>query len=454
MQQKRLLIVDDNRTNREILVRQSQAWGMYPVAVESGPAALKLLAEDEHFDLAILDMQMPDMDGLDLARAIHSLPRHVPMPLLMLTSIGQQELRQKQEGINLAGIMTKPVKRTQLLEVLMRVVSQGVRTIQTSAAATTRSVFRNNQTERLDPGLRILLAEDNLINQKVALRTLERLGYRADAVSDGAEVLVSLQRQVYDVVLMDVQMPVLDGLEATIRLRQELPAHRQPFVIAMTANAMQGDRENCMAAGMDAYLSKPFKVEELVDALQNSRILPGRSDRFDHYSNGSEKMPNDHHPPRPLRRLYSRQPDPIVVVQPEESVLHGPINWDTLHRLQLDLGEDSGSFLGELIERFLADTPVNLEKMEQALTDSEFSLVHRTAHSLKSTAKILGADLLSGLCKDLEEETAHLYGQAKATTDHLLSESVRGQMQGIVAEYARVHTALYTADLARIAADA
>jgi PAS domain S-box-containing protein len=458
LQKKRLLIVDDNRTNREILVRQSQAWGMYPVAVESGPAALALLAEDSRFDLAILDMQMPDMDGLELARALHDSPHSASIPLLMLTSIGYQELRKKQESVNLAGIMTKPVRRTQLFDALTKILGQSAGNAQEAEAP---SAFRNSHVEQLDLSLRILLAEDNQVNQKVALRTLERLGYRADAVSDGVEVLTSLHRQVYDVVLMDVQMPILDGLEATVRLRRELPASRQPFVIAMTANAMQGDRERCLAAGMDAYLSKPFKVEELVAALQSSQILPGQSDQPDLQKNGPEKPRNGTHAPRLLRRLYAQQPSLAPAAQIESTAIYGPINWDALERLRCDLGEDSGAFLNELIERFLADTPPQVEKLEPALAAGDFSLLHRIAHSLKSTASILGADLLSGMCREMEEATAHLYepyaspvyDQTTVSVDRLLTDRVQGQVQSILAEYGRVQTALHATDFTKITAE-
>jgi PAS domain S-box-containing protein len=459
LQKKRLLIVDDNSTNREILVRQSQAWGMYPVAVESAPAALDLLAEDNHFDLAILDMQMPDMDGLDLARALNNLPHSASIPLLMLTSIGYQELRKKQKEVKLAGIMTKPVKRTQLFDALTKILGQNTENPQ---EVETPSVFRNSGVEHLDPNLRILLAEDNQINQKVALRTLERLGYRADAASDGVEVLASLQRQIYDVVLMDVQMPVMDGLEATIRLRRQLPASRQPVVIAMTANAMQGDRERCIAAGMDDYLSKPFTVDALVAALQKSQVLPGQPDKpaspqigdepKSSEVNRPETEQNGIRSPRPLRKLYANQASPTPTALSADTVSHGPINWDTLQRLQRDLGEDSGPFLVELIERFLADTPVHLEKLDSDLAAADFSRVHRTAHSLKSTAKMLGADLLSSMCGELEEATAHLYEKKDVSVDPVLADSVRAQAQKITAEYAQVHTALGAADFDKIAA--
>ncbi|MFZ1753480.1 MAG: histidine kinase N-terminal 7TM domain-containing protein [Caldilineaceae bacterium] len=451
LMQKRLLIVDDNQTNREILIRQSQAWGMHPVAVDSGQAALDLLADESRFDLAILDMQMPGMDGLELGRALHNLPQSSKLPLLMLTSVGQQDLRRQQEEINLAGIMTKPVKRTQLFEALMKILGHIHRSTQNHETA---SVFRGANVEQLNPNLRILLAEDNVINQKVAQHTLARLGFRADTVSDGSEALVSLHRQVYDVVLMDVQMPILDGIEATIHLRDEIPAHRQPYVIAMTANAMQGDRESCLAAGMDAYLSKPFKVEELVAALANSQVLetPERTKNAvpaaDPLSVGGSVVENGYS--RIARPARKAEPPLQLSGQPANQSMpsaNGPINWNSIDRLQNDLGEGSAPFVQELIDSFLADTPVHLQKLQPALDADDFSTLHRTAHTLKSTTSILGADHLSELCGQMEEQCAALDGEEEVTLDAPLTYTLHEQVQKINAEYARVDAALQAATL-------
>ncbi|HRJ44805.1 MAG TPA: response regulator, partial [Caldilineaceae bacterium] len=352
--QKRVLIVDDNQTNREILIRQTHAWGMFSTSVDSGQAALELLSEDSRFDLVILDMQMPEMDGLVLAERLRARPTLAAMPLLMLTSLGHQEVRHRQAELGLADVMTKPVKRTQLFEAITGIFAQGRSIRQTIEQS---SVFRNGMQEAIDPALRILLAEDNAVNQKVALRTLERLGLRADAVSNGLEVLASLRRQVYDVVLMDVQMPEMDGLEATMQLRRELPPNRQPHIIAMTANAMQGDRERCLQAGMDAYLSKPFKVEEVVAALQNCQVIPGEMEGSGSLEpetnqplliapilshNGNGKGPHKNGAEVKVWKSIKRTarhpsvPGNHRREQQDESV--GPIHWETLNRLRADLG--------------------------------------------------------------------------------------------------------------------
>ena len=496
--QKRLLIVDDNQTNREILIRQSHAWGMAPVAVDSGQAALELLAEDSRFDLAVLDMQMPEMDGLDLARALRRAPQTAELALLMLTSLGHHELRQQSEELGFAGVMTKPVKRAQLFEAFIAIFSQAQRARQPE---TTESAFRTSEAAKLEPNLRILLAEDNAVNQKVALRTLERLGYRADAVSDGLEVLASLQRQVYDVVLMDVQMPEMDGLEATIHLRRELPANRQPYIIAMTANAMQGDRERCLEAGMDAYLSKPFKVEELVAALQNSRILQGEVTTQPPHptppqigegtvttpppiwgrlgggeqeklvepteqvvtvarlnGNGYAARSNGQNgkagrrlggPKKQDKQTKTVTPAPTTQRQSQMSAPILPINWDRLAQLKDDLGEESGSFLGELIHDFLADTPTHLSTLERAVDERNFELMHRSAHTLKSTTGMLGADYLSSLCAVLEEQTAANEEEGNSQPEYPSDDWLRAHVQRIVYEYSRVDAALSTAELSK-----
>jgi signal transduction histidine kinase/DNA-binding response OmpR family regulator len=258
---KRVLIVDDNRTNRRILEQYVRSWNMQPQLAVSGPEALELLEQNQSFDVAILDMQMPEMDGVMLAEAIRKLPKHTNMPLVMLTSLGNTA---KNSDFRLQ--LAKPIKPSLLFNAMAQIFARHpVPTRQTLPA----SPFVDDKAE-VRP-IRILLAEDNVVNQKVALRLLERSGYSADVAANGLEVLESLRRQPYDVVLMDVQMPEMDGVEATHRIRRQFPPDRQPRIIAMTANALEGDRELYIEEGMDDYVSKPVRIDELKAALERSR---------------------------------------------------------------------------------------------------------------------------------------------------------------------------------------
>ncbi len=264
---KRMLIVDDNSTNRRILATLAQNWGLAPRTADSGAAALQLVDSGETFDVAIIDMQMPGMDGVMLGRELNKRPSSEKLPMVLLSSVGMHnDIPQNLFSIRL----TKPAKASQIFDAIAEIFpweesapkSQRPHdpTVVASAAIPTR-------TER------ILLAEDNIVNQKVALHMLARLGYRADVASNGAEALAAVHRQHYDIVLMDVQMPEMDGLESTKRMVKEFPSRKdRPWIIALTANAMQGDRELCLHSGMDDYISKPLRLTELSSALERARI--------------------------------------------------------------------------------------------------------------------------------------------------------------------------------------
>jgi PAS domain S-box-containing protein len=261
---KRLLVVDDNATNREIVRRQARSWAMQPIAVEHPSEALALIEAGDHFDVAVLDMQMPEMDGLTLAREIRRHRRE--LPLVLVTSLGR--LPGARSATDFAAQLTKPLRASQLFDALMSVFA---------APAPTPEAAEGDGDHRPVSSLRILLAEDNSVNQKLALLLLERLGYRADVAGNGKEVLDALERQPYDVVLMDVQMPELDGLDASRRICERWPPGERPHIIAMTANAMREDRDACVAAGMDDYVAKPIRPDELAEALRRARPLEERS---------------------------------------------------------------------------------------------------------------------------------------------------------------------------------
>jgi PAS domain S-box-containing protein len=272
----RLLIVDDNATNRRILAGLANRWDMVSRQAEDGVSALEILRGPEPFDLAVLDMHMPGMDGTELAKIIRGLPSRAKLPLVLLSSIGH-DLPSAERGL-FNQILSKPAKPAALHDALCRAADR-VETEEGGAAAQAKPASRaEDAKEHVE---RILVAEDNPVNQKVALHLLARLGYRADLAGNGLEVLDALARQPYDIVLMDVQMPEMDGLEATRRLRAEPPPHGRPWIIALTANAMEGDREACADAGMDDYVSKPMRAADLAAALaraaQNSHSrLPDR----------------------------------------------------------------------------------------------------------------------------------------------------------------------------------
>ena len=257
---KQVLIVDDNLTNRKLLSQFIQKWEMQAHLFESGIEALNSIQSGDKYDLAILDMNMPEMDGIELAQGIKEFQGTHAMPMIMLSSVANKELIP--EGL-FEIYLNKPIKPYQLLNALSNLY-----------LGKHRQLSRNTKRERFDKKmgqqnpLRILLAEDNLVNQKVVLRIFEKLGYRADLAANGLEAIQALNRQQYDIIIMDVQMPEMDGLEATRQIRKQIPPSRQPYILALTANALQGDRERCLNAGMDDFLTKPVKVSALVEKLE------------------------------------------------------------------------------------------------------------------------------------------------------------------------------------------
>jgi PAS domain S-box-containing protein len=260
---RRVLVVDDNATNRRLLAAQCSGWGLEVHATELPATALEWVRVGAPFDLAILDMQMPDMDGLTLAREIRRLRGPQDLPLVMLSSLGNR--LQGEDAALFSVHLVKPVRTAALHASLLTALQA---TVKQPAAAPVLASWQPPES------LRVLLVEDNAVNQKVGLRILARHGVRADVAANGYEALEALARQPYDVVLMDVQMPEMDGFEATRRIRQQ-NGLLQPWIVAMTAGALEGDRESCLASGMDDYLSKPVRVEELLGALHRHHEIQG-----------------------------------------------------------------------------------------------------------------------------------------------------------------------------------
>jgi CheY-like chemotaxis protein len=332
------------------------------------------------FDVAILDMQMPDMDGLMLAEQIRRYQNAQELALVMLTSLGRREI--DTQGVEFAAFLHKPIKPSQLYNALLSIFAE---------AEQARSVLKPTEAtggqfdallgQRLP--LRILLAEDNTVNQKLALRLLERMGYRADVVANGLEVLEALQRQRYDVILMDVQMPDMDGLEASRAIHESRPAGEHPRIVAVTANAMQGDREECLAAGMDDYLTKPIQIKALQEALERVGLW-ARVHR------------------RPTNPLKPVKTAPLTLEAEGQAELGPVLDPTALADLRQFQGEGEPDIVQELAEAFRFETPLLLEALRQAVAKEQPEQLKRAAHNLKGSSNNLGAHTMVALSAELE----------------------------------------------------
>jgi signal transduction histidine kinase/CheY-like chemotaxis protein/HPt (histidine-containing phosphotransfer) domain-containing protein len=389
---RRALLVDDNATNRNILLWQADAWGILARDTGSPEEALEWIRRGDPFDVAILDMQMPDMDGVALAREIRKLRKADRLPLVLLTSLGRWE-EAGDEGL-FAARLTKPIRPSQLYNALLDVLGAPARPI---AAPEVTPPSLADTAKRMP--LRILVAEDNPLNQQLALLLLETMGYRADVAANGVEALKAVERDRYDVVLMDVQMPEMDGLEASRRIHERL-ASRRPHIIAATANAMQDERERCLAAGMDDYLSKPIRLEALAAALRRAGT----------------------------RRRSRKRHVPAATVPDAPRAEHEVLDRSALERLRTTFGETATS---ELVEAFLAEVPKQIELLRVAIDHGNADELRRAAHTLKSQAATFGATRLSELSRTLE-----------ATGKEGSLDTAREVLARVAAEWEQVRSAL------------
>jgi GAF domain-containing protein/DNA-binding response OmpR family regulator len=355
---KSILVVDDNAINRRILDLQTEAWGLRCRSFPSAADALASVEGGDDYDLAILDMHMPGMDGLELANRLRTLRSDVP--LVLYTSLGGAEANDPV----FAGVLAKPVKQSQLFDMLVSVLTD----VDEARAVTSGSVDDTSKLGERHP-LRVLLAEDNTVNQQIAILVLESLGYRADVASNGLEAVEAVERLPYDLVLMDVQMPEMDGLEATRQIRaRPTPPERgdRPIrIVAMTANAMQGDREACLAAGMDDYLAKPIRPEELAAALA---ATPNRADRA------------------------------------SDSAAAPPVTLDAAAIERMRSIAPSADAFAQLVASFIDNGTSLLAQLADAAGNGDIDLLRRTAHTLKSNAASFGATDLADLCGALEAQ--------------------------------------------------
>jgi signal transduction histidine kinase/DNA-binding response OmpR family regulator len=362
---KRVLIVDDNASNRLLLKLQTGRWGMRARDTNSPAVALEWIVQGDPFDVALLDYQMPDMDGITLAREIRAV-RGAQAPVLILLSSTGQSLASAHADAGFAAGLSKPLRLSHLRDRLLETIGDQCDTSAGAVPPVARDVGS-------PVPLRILLAEDNAINQKVALGLLERLGYRADVVGDGRQALKRLDHAAYDVILMDVQMPEMDGLEASRAICARWAASERPRIIAMTAEAMQGDRDKCLAAGMDDYIVKPVTLDRLAAALAKCQ---------------------------PLAAATAPEAAAAPPVEQQRIAAGIALDRDVLDQLREDLGGTAA--LREVIRSFLDQTPSVLSALRDAAARADVPSIRRAAHMIKGTSSILGARELSEQCAEIE----------------------------------------------------
>ncbi len=375
----RVLIVDDHPANRAVLEHQLAAWHMVSQSAVDGPSGLAALRDHRReapFDLAILDMQMPGMDGIMLARAIRGDPTLAGLRLVLLTSMGQPSTSAETQSVGITACLTKPVRQSHLYDCLATVMA-GPSVCEPTPAQHDTPPADDITPREMPHGPRVLVAEDNAVNQKVAARMLAKLGYQSDMVANGAEAVAALRSIPYPLVLMDCQMPELDGYAATAVIRGREGHTRHTPIVAMTAGAMKTDRDRCLAAGMDDYIAKPVRLEELAIVLQ--RWLPRDQ-------TGTVTATQETGEESVDLRVLARLGDPAKGGDPE--------------------------FLTEVLGLFIEEAPQHVAALQAAMCRGEAEEIARAAHRLKGSSGDLGARRLRKLCERLEAA-----GQAGAMTD-------------------------------------
>ncbi|MCP4427200.1 MAG: response regulator [Chloroflexi bacterium] len=361
---KRLLIIAANADSRRSISRETRNWGMVPYIAASGSEALYWLRKSKPYDAALLDqtiLEDEDMDGVAFIEAIKK-SRGVPLPLVLLNA--DEPLPEEYDRISFAAHLQQPFNPSQLNNVLVGIFS---------ATADSPPQLQAGVDMGQQHPLRILLAEDNLINQQVATRILQKLGYQIDIADNGREALTALEQNKYDVVLMDIQMPEMDGVAATKQIHKRYPSPKRPRIIATTAHALEGDREYYLSQGMDDYISKPIQIEKLVEALYKSQPL----------ANQSDQSPSE-------RETESGDNQPLT---------HSPIDLVAVEEM---IGPDATKLLIELLPFFFEDAERLLAQMEQSVAAANMEQLKTAAHTLKGSSASIGMTSLSNLCGGME----------------------------------------------------
>ena len=370
------LAVDDNQTNLQLVRAQTRAWGMECDIATNGSEAMQMIGAaslERPYDVALLDMQMPGVDGIELARAIKRDPSNEKMKLILMASMAQRGQAARSEQVGIAAYLTKPVRQSQLYDCLRMVM--GPSSAASPQTVQPKIVTVHSLKEAADLRRpRVLLAEDNQTNQMAAIRMLQMLGYQVDVAVNGLEAVEACRKIDYGIVLMDNQMPEMDGLTAAREVRKFEQLHGKPpvTIIALTANAMQGDREKCMAAGMNDYLSKPFKVVQLSQVLERWGQLSPSVDAT------AEAVPSVN---------QERAIDPRVFDAFRDGGAGGGAN----------------DFVSELIDQYLADSATRMAALKDAVARRDAAGLTSVAHSLNGSSSAVGANKMAAMCEVLEK---------------------------------------------------
>jgi len=408
-----ILCVDDNATSRMILTKVLTGFGCRVSTAESGPEGLEMLRAahraNDPYRLILLDMQMPGMDGEQTARAIKSDPVSQDIKIIVLTSMGERGDAKRLEALGCSAYLHKPVKQKMLSDAIVAVLGH-----KPPKGGTGRLITRHTLAEQKRQGLRILLAEDNAINQKLAIILLQKAGYSVDAVENGNQVLEKIQKEQYSAVLMDVQMPVMDGFEATRRIRQwEAGKGGHLPIIAMTAHALKGDRERCIEAGMDDYVSKPLQPQALIIAID--RWVQPRDEE-------TERAAETRRDVILFGDTAASAPSSHGQQAAGEKTEELPMNIaDALPRFS-----DDRKFLAEMCQEFIEHLSTRIEVMKNTLQAGDVISLNRHAHSLKGLSANFSANIVSSLAAELEQRTKQGdVTDAAALIDKIETESRR-----------------------------
>ncbi len=371
---QRVLLVDDNASSRLSLTAQLGVWEMQVVAADSAAAARELLVYDDKLNLAILDMQMPEMSGAALTDTIRRFAPRSSLPIILMTVLGATAPRHED---SLTLTLSKPVKISRLYQHInsLLITKAQPSSLPSRVASVQTPPTAGVTRQQVLP--RILVVEDNTINQQMIMRMLARLGYTADLVNNGRAAVDALRQQRYDLVFMDVHMPEMDGLEATRTIRASYPHDQQPWIIAVTAGAVQGDRDICIAAGMDDFILKPIERQVLDNAITRFRRQE------------SSQAPHE-----------ILQNDPVVYVD-------AAINPDAIQHLLVSLGDQDNTIMPTLIATFIEGAETIRDSAQTALEIGDAATLRRAMHTLKSNASTFGAQPLTLLCRDLENRAAN-----------------------------------------------